>query len=331
LISIKKNCMMLRYASLELRNDYDLVMSTTHKYNYYPLQYVGEQLKKNPHIHELLTNFLSEKPDFYYKYLPLELKEDKNITLKAVSQQGYLFEYIPQKLRNDSDIALKAIKYFPQMIQYASERLKNDYQFVLDGVKINAEILCYLSDEFKNNRNIILEAVKQNGLIIKIISEQLKQDLEIIVEAMKQECTILILDDIIDNLQNNYEKIQEKEKELLLKEIKKVILEFVKKDRNSYIHIKTKLSTKYSILSNLIDDYDIVLQAVQENGFALEYVLEEYKDNYNIVLNAIRTHGIALSYSSNNMKNNLEIVKIAIQENNNSLHYASEELQKLFL
>jgi hypothetical protein len=268
--SIKKNCMMLRYASLELRNDYELVISTTHKYNYYPLQYIGDELKKNPHIHELLTNFLLKTPDIDYKCLSLELKEDKNITLKAVSLQGYLFERnIPEKLRDDPDIALKAIKYYPQMIQYASERLKNNYEFILDGVKINAEILCYLSDEFKNNRKIVLEAVKQNGMIIKIISEELKKDLEIILEAMKQNC--YVLDDVIDNLQENY--IQRKIEDSLMEEIKKVILEMVKKDRNNYIYIKDKLSNKYSILSDLVNDYDIVLEAVCNNSFALEYVL----------------------------------------------------------
>jgi histidinol phosphatase-like PHP family hydrolase len=48
----------------------------------------------------------------------------------------------------------------------------------------------------------------------------------------------------------------------------------------------------------LIDDKDIVLEAVKKDGGALEYASEKLKDDKDIVLEAVKKDGFNLLYAS---------------------------------
>lgn len=80
----------------------------------------------------------------------------------------------------------------------------------------------------------------------------------------------------------------------------------------------------------LRNNFEIVLAAVTQNGAALQYASEELQNNFEIVKTAVKKGWHALSYASEKLKNNIEIVKIAVMQEGEALEYASEELQNNF-
>ena len=59
-------------------------------------------------------------------------KNDRDIMLEVIKQDGYLFEYISEELRNDKEILIEALKQDIYNINYAS----SDYLFDEDIINI---------------------------------------------------------------------------------------------------------------------------------------------------------------------------------------------------
>ncbi len=75
-------------------------------------------------------------------------------------------------------------------------------------------------------------------------------------------------------------------------------------------------------------DFDLVLQAVSNNGLALEFVASVYKNNREIVVAAIKNNGSALQFASDNFKSNSDIVLEAIENNPQAISFADSSFIK---
>lgn len=82
-----------------------------------------------------------------------------------------------------------------------------------------------------------------------------------------------------------------------------------------------------------VDDKEEMLQAVAENGLALEHASPRLRNDRDVVRTAIRSWAPALQFASAQLRNDMSVVLIAIQayyfqhQNGNPFEYASEELQ----
>ena len=77
------------------------------------------------------------------------------------------------------------------------------------------------------------------------------------------------------------------------------------------------------------DNEEVVLLAVKENGFALEFASKRLQNKKEIVIEAVKEDCEALYYASDDLRDNPEIVLIAMQERWGAIDYASERLQKI--
>ena len=68
------------------------------------------------------------------KKLAEELKADKEIVLKAVSNNGIALEYASYWLRGDKEIALKAVKNNIYAVKYVLEELRGDKEVILEVI-----------------------------------------------------------------------------------------------------------------------------------------------------------------------------------------------------
>ncbi len=73
--------------------------------------------------------------------------------------------------------------------------------------------------------------------------------------------------------------------------------------------------------------YNHWMEQVQINGIYLVSVPYPLRNNREIVLAAVRNHGYALQYASQQMQNDREIVLAAVQQNIFALRYASTQLK----
>ena len=100
------------------------------------------------------------------------------------------------------------------------------------------------------------------------------------------------------------------------KRIKKEALEFI---INGSLYIVPKEFYK---------DKSIVLEAVKQYGFALEYADESLKKDKSIVLEAVKQNGDALQFADESLKKDRSIVLEAVKQNGYALQFADESLKK---
>jgi hypothetical protein len=85
----------------------------------------------------------------------------------------------------------------------------------------------------------------------------------------------------------------------------------------------------YSLPKELQNDKDVVLAAVKNDGFNLEYVSDkEFLNDKEVVLESVKSSGSSLQFASTELQNDKEVVLEAVKNFGPSLQFASKELQK---
>jgi serine/threonine protein kinase len=144
--------------------------------------------------------------------IPKYLKDDKDVVLEAVKQDGLFLVFASDKLKDDKDVVLEAVKQDGDSLVFASDKLKDDKDVVLEAVKQDGFSLNYASIKLKDDKDVVLEAVKQDGLSLVFASDKLKDDKDVVLEAVKKNGFSL-----------NYASNK-------LKDDKDIVLELVKQD-----------------------------------------------------------------------------------------------------
>lgn len=235
----------LQYASESLRDDMDVVLAAIQN-DGKAISHVSDKLKNNVDlVFESLKNGAGLS---YFKYLPLELQNRKNLLL-ALKNGGGLIGDIPINLRSDKEIVMFAVKDYGKNLCQASTELKNDKEIVLSAVKSSGEVLENASDELRNDPEIVLAAVSQNGAALKFASEGLKNNVEITkIAVSNKHCS----------LSNSYlpslayvGNILKNDKEIILKSFE---------GGGSYKILENEL-----VPANLLNDKDFVLKLFKKD------------------------------------------------------------------
>jgi hypothetical protein len=84
--------------------------------------------------------------------------------LEIVKQNGWwTLRYASDDLKNNREIVLEAIKQNGLALEYASESFRNDKDVVLEAIKKCYHALCYASDDLKDDKEIVLKAIKKSA------------------------------------------------------------------------------------------------------------------------------------------------------------------------
>jgi hypothetical protein len=68
------------------------------------------------------------------------------------------------------------------------------------------------------------------------------------------------------------------------------------------------------------------MEAVKQNGWALEYASEELKRDREVVMEAVKQEGTALQYASEELRGDREVVLEAVKQDGWALQYAGSLL-----
>ena len=107
-------------------------------------------------------------------------------------------------------------------------------------------------------------------------------------------------------------------KELRLQAQKEIILLEIE-DRGEHFYIRDKVLRE--------EDEEIALAFVKKKGESLEY-LPEFQNNKKIVLAAVKQDGWALNYASEELRKDKEVVLEAVRQWGYALRFASPELKE---
>ncbi|KAG2387274.1 hypothetical protein C9374_001606 [Naegleria lovaniensis] len=256
-------------------------------------------------------------------------KEDRDFVLKAVQYQGLELQFANVNMHKDQEIILASLNRNPYGFRFASNELLKNKEFVLNTVRKNGHALLYVDDVFLQDREIILAAVQQNGEALRYNQAlELKDDREIIFEAIKQ--TKKAFQWISTSLLRNTH--------FMLQALKFVGAEIYIFDySNKEIMLKAVQDLGFLLefsSDELKKDRDIILTAVRKAiklgcKNVLEYASQEVATDKEFVLKALKFNSLEVIESLNsNFKAEKEIILEAVKNDGRSLFYASKELQK---
>jgi hypothetical protein len=80
-----------------------------------------------------------------------DLKNDKNIVLAVVSQNGLALETVSDELKDDKDVVLAAVRQNPESMQYASDELKDNTDFCIQVVMANPDAIKYVPEDIRES------------------------------------------------------------------------------------------------------------------------------------------------------------------------------------
>ena len=196
------------------------------------------------------------------KYMNPELIE-KDIALKAVSENGFAFNYIPEKLKNDRDIVLTTIKNKGSLFDDINPQYYKDKEIIFEAIKSEPFYFPELSKKIEVDSEIALFAVKQEASNYLFLDEKYKKDKEVIKNVLKNGNNLVLFDDKNRNnteiveiaVKNNPEAIKYASKELQEKfqlKNKKIVVENMSlfEDINEENKVKKKIIIPKKIKCN---------------------------------------------------------------------------------
>ena len=254
-IALKYNVDLLEYASNELKDNYE-VISKCIKEKSETIKFASTRLQRNFNLWKTLHNnmdfdlfdfletlvnedkSLLDDNDFMNEALKYnqsllmkaskEIKNNKDIVIRCVSEFGFLYNYVSEELQYDRDTIYAAMQGY-----------KNDFNRNNYNIKDNviARLFKKYSDEIKNDYNIASFAVISNSSNIAYVSEELKETTDIIKLG------------VISSIKEYFEKAGNP-KANYVERIKNTISSILDDDKNS------KVTFDHNEEYNFPDDFD---------------------------------------------------------------------------
>ena len=258
----------------------------------------------------------AEVEDSIIKYASQNLRNDKDIVLKAIEKNPDALEFASDRLKDDDMVVRRAIlNYNTTALQFASERLKNNFDIVKTAVQMNPEVLQFASKELRNNEDIVKEAVAYDTQYFKFAGDKIKENFPT-VEKFTEKILYDNKEFALNKLQytmSNFNSVSDR-----LKNDKEFIGEVVARWRNTFEFIPDKFK----------DDKEIVLKAMKTDGISLEFVSDRLKEDKEVVMTAVKNNWKALEFAPDKFKDDKDIIMEVVKQNGKALKLASENMQK---
>lgn len=229
-----------------------------------------------------------------------------------------------KRLKDDEDVVKKSLYDSGLFVEFASERLKNNLDIALMAVQKDGLALAFLSPSMQSNFQVVSTALSQDGRALAFASEELRNNEEIVLKALKN-CP--------HSFKYAGKKIKEEKKFVLMTLESEGKLDFVGIDPKWFkdpifmfegVKISSKLLSKFD---KEFLTYDMALAFVKRDGVLLEY-LEDYQEDFQLVKEAVSQNGMALKFASKKLQNNLEIALIAMARDKESVRYIGDEVRE---
>ena len=177
MVAIKNNWTSFRYASLDIRDNFDIVLFAI-KINSSALMYASSRLKEDESL-EALANRVRKGQSL--KYQSSSKRDDKDFVLSQVKIDGTELEFVSTRLRDNCDVVLAAVGQNGLSLAYASPRWQNNYDIVIDAVNNNGLSLEFASDEIRDDQDVVEAAIKSNCMALEHASYRMRNDHQMLI------------------------------------------------------------------------------------------------------------------------------------------------------
>ena len=195
---------------------------------------------------------------------PESWRNNREIVLAAVQQDGTALEYASDIHKNDKDIVLVAVQNTGSGLKYAAEALKDDEEFILEAITKDRCAFRYASERLKGDNDFVLAAIQKDGRALEYAAEALRDDFSTVRKAVE----------------NDGEALEHASKRL-------------RRDRLIVRYAIRNTGRALLWASNsLRNDKETVLTAIQEYGMAIIFASRGLRDDPEILGRAIANNSI---------------------------------------
>ena len=322
--AVKEDGYNLRWAKEIFKRDPEVVLTALQSKNRpRVIQHAHTSLKNNK---SFLFEAIKVMPYILYD-LEDYLKQDKEIVLAAVKQDGSIVRQIDESLKNDRDIILAAIEDYPYYFVKKHMFVKDNKEVVLKAVQYQGIYLEYASDTLKRDKEVVYEAVKQNGFAFKFVDEVLKKDRDFILK----------LSEVSKNFYHLLSKEFKKDREILVNTLKLDGCALLRADKSlrsdrelTLMAVKTcpNVISYMGFNTEYWKDKEIILEAVKRQGELLAYAKNGFNADKEVVREALKNDPMALQYASKKLRADKKIVKLAVEKIGTAMQFADDQLRK---
>ena len=210
---------------------------------------------------------------------------DKEKALKFIqSGFGDFFSYLTEELRNDREIFELAYEYcdHEEILEVIGENLKNDKELFMKLLDEWPWWMEFAGKELRSDRDIVYKALEVSSVRnadcswIKHIDDKFKEDAEFVARASEIDEDVLEwVYEYEDEYEEEYDDIDDdREEKIEDEEFREEFLEAIRNEDRS--------------LSILIDDRDLMMEAIKINSMAIRYAEDELvRDDKELALIAV--------------------------------------------
>lgn len=154
---------------------------------YHSLHYASKELKDNK---EIVMAAVSQDGSAL-QYASKELQDDKDIVKAAAAKDRNALKYASERVRNDKKTIMVAVTQFGYALKFASKGLQDNDDIVMAAVMRDGHALAFASKRLKNDKETVLAAINQIELALLYASDELKDDREVVMAAIAKEGSVI--------------------------------------------------------------------------------------------------------------------------------------------
>ncbi|EFC41409.1 Hypothetical protein NAEGRDRAFT_70806 [Naegleria gruberi] len=310
-------------------------------------------VRRNPAIFKYLVDMynndleivqiVAQKHPAVIKVVSEKLRDNDSLARIVLPLDGMCIKEFSERIRGTLEFGLLAVSSFGSSLQYLHDDLKQNrdlvLEIVLQAVRNYGHNLILASDDLKRDREIVMTAVSQDPTAFGCLYKA--RDPDIIIHWGEDEELVLLSQNItfaserlrscksfvlrfIEINPNSFNYISPE----LMKD-REVVLALVKRQGSMLEYVNTEYRSKPTThdTEETISNRDIIMEAVNSEGYALRFASFEWRNTFEVVMKAVQNDGLALKYASNEMRDCAEIVIEAMKRDYNALEYVSHRLQ----
>ncbi|MAJ84426.1 MAG: hypothetical protein CMQ71_00385 [Gammaproteobacteria bacterium] len=282
-----------------------------------------------------------------------KLFKDFNIAIEVVAVDGEMLQYLCHEFKNNQDIV--SVAALNGGLEYADPQLKKNKEFALqilnasdhymfehnfhcfaENVQNDIEILSlFLGKGFSlddNYHSITIETaqsiVQQNGMWIEHLPKESREKKEVILQALKNNpgAAEFISGSVLEDGSFHLKLLSLQ----IIKHFLMLPAEYLS-SRTFIIDAVSRCGLVLKLLKNCssyASDEEIVLAAVKQNGWSLQYADNALRDEKEIVVAAVTQDGLAIKFASDSLKKDDELIELAVTNDYFAIKYIGLSLKR---
>ncbi|CAK8996863.1 unnamed protein product [Durusdinium trenchii] len=327
LAAVQHTGMALYYASPALRDDLEVVMAAVEQH-WMALQYASEELRDDFDVglRAVKANGLAlretgalERPRPSFPPVGPQCKDNANLVMEAVSNDGRALQYASENLRRDNFVVMEALKHDPEALEFADEELKDSLEVIMPALRRDGAVLRFLPDAMRDNGDVALDAVQTCGLAVAYASLRVRGDKEVILAAVRADGFALAY--ATQELQGDEDVVDAACGENPL------ALQYAsdrwrcEKDFVKGVVGNDGLALEF-VSGGLSNDKEVCMEAVSNTGAALIHCSAQLRDDDDIVRTAVNNDGLQFLHVSPRLRHDRDLLLLAVKRSPRALAHA---------